>query len=367
MYVAGLGGAGARRGRRARWPRSRCCFVVGRVVEGAGGAAVLACGLAVLAHRYPLGPERLHATSIWGASVGLGIGGGAVLAALLDVGSGWRPSYWVTAVAAVLLVVPSLRLMGESSAAVRKRVDVAGLVLLVAAMVARGLRADPGPQRDRRRDGRAGAWPRWSRSSGFVVVERRVDAAAARPRAAAAPAVPRGDRRLARPRRRDDRPGVVHAGDGAARPTAAGCGRPASPPWPGPGPAWSRRCWSAGSRTRSRVRGRSRSSSSSSPSVSCSPGASARTRHCGGSGCRWSWPARGPACSTRCSAARRSPPSPPDRAAMGSGANNTARYLGAAVGITLFVTVATHAGDTCTTAGTPPCWSPTGDHAAGCR
>ena len=36
---------------------------------------------------------------------------------------------------------------------------------------------------------------------------------------------------------------------------------------------------------------------------------------------------------------------PPDRAAMGSGANNTARYLGAAVGITLFVTVATHAGD----------------------
>jgi MFS family permease len=35
----------------------------------------------------------------------------------------------------------------------------------------------------------------------------------------------------------------------------------------------------------------------------------------------------------------------PDRAAMGSGANNTARYLGAAVGITLFVVIATHVGD----------------------
>jgi hypothetical protein len=34
-----------------------------------------------------------------------------------------------------------------------------------------------------------------------------------------------------------------------------------------------------------------------------------------------------------------------DRAAMGSGANNTARYFGAAVGITLFVVVATHVGD----------------------
>jgi hypothetical protein len=37
---------------------------------------------------------------------------------------------------------------------------------------------------------------------------------------------------------------------------------------------------------------------------------------------------------------------PPDAAAMGSGANNTARYLGAAIGITLFVTLATHAGAT---------------------
>jgi sugar phosphate permease len=35
---------------------------------------------------------------------------------------------------------------------------------------------------------------------------------------------------------------------------------------------------------------------------------------------------------------------PPDRAAMGAGANNTARYLGAAIGITLFVIVATHTG-----------------------
>ncbi|WP_149371791.1 MFS transporter [Mycolicibacterium sp. P9-64] len=34
-----------------------------------------------------------------------------------------------------------------------------------------------------------------------------------------------------------------------------------------------------------------------------------------------------------------------DRAAMGSGANDAARYLGAAVGITLFVVIATHVGD----------------------
>lgn len=35
---------------------------------------------------------------------------------------------------------------------------------------------------------------------------------------------------------------------------------------------------------------------------------------------------------------------PHDRAAMGSGSNNTARYLGAACGITVFSVLATHAG-----------------------
>jgi len=36
---------------------------------------------------------------------------------------------------------------------------------------------------------------------------------------------------------------------------------------------------------------------------------------------------------------------PPDRAAIGSGANNTARYLGAACGITLLSVLMTHACD----------------------
>ena len=52
-----------------------------------------------------------------------------------------------------------------------------------------------------------------------------------------------------------------------------------------------------------------------------------------------------PVCSTRLLGREAIASVPPDRAAMGSGANNTARYLGAAIGITLFVTIATHAGD----------------------
>ena len=99
----------------ARWRRSRWLFVGARVVEGIGGAAVLACGLAVLAHDFAPGPARVHATSVWGASVGLGITAGALLAAALDVGSGWRETYAVAGRARrSLLLLPSLARIGES-------------------------------------------------------------------------------------------------------------------------------------------------------------------------------------------------------------------------------------------------------------
>src|SRR4051794_14787373 len=112
--------------------QSPLAFVAARVVEGVGGAAVIACGLAVLAHDFAPGPSRVHATSIWGASVGLGITAGAVVPALL--GQGWRSSYVVAGVLALALVWPSRRLIAESSAAEPRRIDVPGLLLLVAAM-----------------------------------------------------------------------------------------------------------------------------------------------------------------------------------------------------------------------------------------
>ena len=106
-------------------------FVAARTVQGAGGAAVLACGLALLAALFAPGPARVHATSVWGASVGLGIGLGGLLAAALDLGSGWRETYVVTASLALVLLGASHRGLPESRAVSPRRVDVPGLVLLV--------------------------------------------------------------------------------------------------------------------------------------------------------------------------------------------------------------------------------------------
>ncbi|MEO6511473.1 MAG: MFS transporter, partial [Nocardioides sp.] len=113
-------------------------FVAARAVQGVGGAAVLACGLAVLAHSPAPGHDRARATATWGAALGVGITAGVLLATAFG-SEHWRASYVVTAVLALALAPLSHRGLGESSAATPRRVDVPGVVLLslgLAALVA---------------------------------------------------------------------------------------------------------------------------------------------------------------------------------------------------------------------------------------
>jgi MFS family permease len=109
-------------------------LVAARVAEGLGGAAILACGLAILAHTFAEPAARAHATGIWGASVGLGITAGAVLAAGLDVGTGWRETYAVVGVVVLALVLPTLRGVPESAAEHARRIDGPGVVTLAASL-----------------------------------------------------------------------------------------------------------------------------------------------------------------------------------------------------------------------------------------
>ena len=113
---------------------SSAVFVAARVLEGLGGAAMLACGLAILAHAFHEPAARTHATGVWGASVAVGITVGSVLAAALDVGTGWRETYAVVGGFALVLVVPSLRWLPESSAAHPRRLDLPGVATLSAAL-----------------------------------------------------------------------------------------------------------------------------------------------------------------------------------------------------------------------------------------
>ena len=119
-------------------------FVAARVVQGVGGAAVLANGLALLAATTAPGPARTRATAVWGASVGLGITAGSLLALALDLdapwASGWRETYVVTGVLVLATVRPSSRAVAAPPG-VHGRVDLLGLgwLSLAAAALVAGL------------------------------------------------------------------------------------------------------------------------------------------------------------------------------------------------------------------------------------
>ena len=111
-------------------------FIAARLLEGIGAAAVIACALGLIGHAFPMGPARSRATAVWGASVGAGTGLGGLVTVGLDHGAGWRTTYVVTAVAAVVLAGIGRVVLIESVGRAERRVDVAGVVLLAAGVSA---------------------------------------------------------------------------------------------------------------------------------------------------------------------------------------------------------------------------------------
>ncbi len=108
-------------------------FVVARVLQGAAGAGVVASSLGLIGHAFPEGPPRTHATGLWGAAVGAGTALGPLVGAGLALIGGWRAGYWFQAAAAALLI-PTGLLLDETPTASARRVDFAGAALFGSAM-----------------------------------------------------------------------------------------------------------------------------------------------------------------------------------------------------------------------------------------
>ncbi|HEY2221166.1 MAG TPA: MFS transporter [Actinomycetospora sp.] len=108
-------------------------LVAGRIAAGVGGAALIAAGLGLIGHAFPAGtPEARRASGIWGAALGAGIAVGPLLATGAERFAGWAASYWLEAVLAVALALAARFLLEESRAEHPRSVDVPGVVLLAA-------------------------------------------------------------------------------------------------------------------------------------------------------------------------------------------------------------------------------------------
>jgi MFS family permease len=145
-------------------------LVVARILQGIGAAALVACSQGLLGHAFPAGThEARSASGVWGASLAAGIAVGPFLASGMDRVVGWSGAYWVAAVAAAVLAVATQRLVGESRADEPRPIDLPGVVVLAAGLAA--LLA--GLTEGRSGFGRPGLVAGVVLLVAFVVVERR--------------------------------------------------------------------------------------------------------------------------------------------------------------------------------------------------
>jgi MFS family permease len=108
-------------------------FTLARIAQGAASAALLASGLGLIVHAFPSPRGRLHATGVWGAFVSGGIAAGPLVAAALP---NWRAGYGVLGAAALLLAALGTRTLAESRAPRGGRPDTLGALAFGLALVA---------------------------------------------------------------------------------------------------------------------------------------------------------------------------------------------------------------------------------------
>ncbi|PWI18166.1 MFS transporter [Streptomyces sp. Act143] len=108
-------------------------FTLARIAQGAASAGLLASSLGLLVHAFPTPHGRLRATGVWGAFVSGGIAVGPLVAGALP---DWRVAYGVLGAAALLLAALAPRTLTESRAPRPGRPDVLGALAFGLALIA---------------------------------------------------------------------------------------------------------------------------------------------------------------------------------------------------------------------------------------
>ncbi|WP_244929651.1 MFS transporter [Nocardioides sp. W7] len=104
--------------------------IAGRMIQGAAGATILACGMSLLTVAYT-GQEQVRAVSLWGAAAAVGAAAGPLVGGVLVDTTGWQGLFWIDAAIAVGCMGLTFATVVESRDADRPRsVDYVGTVLV---------------------------------------------------------------------------------------------------------------------------------------------------------------------------------------------------------------------------------------------
>ncbi|GHG01881.1 MFS transporter [Streptomyces albogriseolus] len=110
-------------------------LVAGRFVQGAGAAMASPAALALITLLFPGPEERAKALGVWGGIAGLGGTLGLVISGALTGLASWRWIFLINLPVALFALALLPRLVAESRASHRARIDVPGAVLGTGALI----------------------------------------------------------------------------------------------------------------------------------------------------------------------------------------------------------------------------------------
>jgi EmrB/QacA subfamily drug resistance transporter len=109
--------------------------IIGRCIQGASGATILASGLSLISVASS-GEEQTRAVALWGAASAIGAAIGPLIGGVLVDLTGWQGLFWLDAAVAMVCVPIALTGIEESKDPNRSRsIDYLGTVLVAAILV----------------------------------------------------------------------------------------------------------------------------------------------------------------------------------------------------------------------------------------
>lgn len=102
-----------------------------RVLQAVGGSMLNPVAMSIITNTFTNPRERAQAISVWGGVVGLSMAVGPIVGGALVDAAGWRFIFWINVPVTVAAVLMTAFFVPESRAAVPRRMDPVGQVLVV--------------------------------------------------------------------------------------------------------------------------------------------------------------------------------------------------------------------------------------------
>lgn len=106
-----------------------------RALQAVGGSMLTPVAMAIVTNTFTDPAERAKAIGLWGSVFGLSVALGPVIGGTLVDATSWRGVFWINIPVGVAAIALTARYVPESRAAVPRRLDPLGQVLVVVALV----------------------------------------------------------------------------------------------------------------------------------------------------------------------------------------------------------------------------------------